>query len=262
MIQWLLSLPHISILISILFEQGRWIIIFMQGRWIIHLGKRMILPVQRFQLLLPAQFLAEALHPLVTITLNHHVSEAAGQVAKTEGTHCLLIDQHAGHILPDLVDEGGKRLDGQGRAENEEHVAGNHICSVHPSVLERKRLSVKDNVRFHQVATLAVRNPFYASPHGLAATLFDVTLQLRDGILLATFDAGCGRKTAVRLDKEGVAKPCRFFQTVNVLRIDSQQYTLLLQQLQEVVGIRGLVLSRKDGLFGELVSVARTLMKR
>ena len=258
MIQWLFSPSHISIL----FEQGGWVILFEQGGWITHLGKRMVLPVQRFQLLLPAQFLAEALHPLVAITLNHHVSEAAGQVAKTKGTNRLIIDQHAGHILPNLVDEGRKRLDGQGRAEDEEHIAGNHICSVHPSVLEWERFSVKYNVWLHQMTTLAVRNPFYASPYGLAATLLDVTLQLRNGILLTTFNAGCCRKTAVRLDKEGVAKPCRFLQTVNVLRIDSQQYTLLLQQFQEVVGIRGFVLPRKDGLFSELVSAARTLMKR
>lgn len=114
--------------------------------------------IQRLQFLRPSQLCAKRLHSLIAIALNQHVAKTARHATKAKRTHCLLVDQHAGHILPHLMNERGKGLHGQRSADNEKHVTRNHVCRMHPRVLEREGLSIEHDVWLHEIATLASRN--------------------------------------------------------------------------------------------------------
>lgn len=94
-------------------------------------------------------------------------------------------------------------------------------------------LSKEDDVRLDESAA--------AATHG-NATLVDRLLRDRGRIRLVAADAGAGRTGAMALDEDGESESGAPIESVDVLRVDASEKALPLEESEEEVGGRGMIL--------------------
>mmetsp|Transcript_22418 Transcript_22418/g.48397 ORF Transcript_22418/g.48397 Transcript_22418/m.48397 type:complete len:285 (-) Transcript_22418:436-1290(-) len=168
----------------------------------------------------------------------------APQHVEGSGTHSglLSVDQQSHGGVGYLVNEARYGLDLQRRPHDNEQITLRKVFLHKRLKGGRKSLSKEGDVGLHQSrAAVPLTAGDLIGKHGI--------LDIIDGVLVAALDAVTGTEPTVALKHLVVGQARQILQAVDVLRVGAQQNTFVVQQLDEVMGRRGLELARKE-LFG------------
>mmetsp|Transcript_46717 Transcript_46717/g.133241 ORF Transcript_46717/g.133241 Transcript_46717/m.133241 type:complete len:323 (+) Transcript_46717:95-1063(+) len=204
---------------------------------------------QRGQVRLPAQdrrerpaarvavALVPRIAPVLALLLQVEAEAAAERVA---GPGRLAVDEEPRRRGRGAPDEAREGLHHEGRAEHQQEVAAAEVILVQLHEALRQLLPEEDNLRLHEISLLL--------PEGLPALLALVNGRLQD--IDVHHDVGLrvyhvrAVKVAVRRDQLLRRQPGLPLQRVDVLGVTPEQDALFVEEANEVVSWRWLVVSR------------------